>query len=82
MIGFAEHVAVSTGAHLVLAGPNVRGVADDPEGGEVLDDVEHHWRELPSARRDRIHLACLPMTDIEENAAIVNALQRHATVVV
>jgi len=82
MVGFAEHVAVSTDAHLVLAGPNVRGVADDPEGGEVLNEVEHHWRELPSARRDRIHLACLPMTDIEENAVIVNSLQRHATVVV
>ena len=32
--------------------------------------------------RARIHLASLPMADIEENAAIVNALQRHATVVV
>jgi trehalose synthase len=32
--------------------------------------------------RRRIHLALLPMTDAEENAAIVNALQRHSAVVV
>jgi trehalose synthase len=29
-----------------------------------------------------VHLACLPMDDLEENAAIVNALQRRADVVV
>ena len=82
MTGFAEHVAAATNAHLVLAGPSVHSVADDPEGAEVLDEVEEAWRQLPQARRSRIHLACLPMADIEENAAIVNALQRHATVVV
>ena len=27
-----------------------------------------------------VHLACLPMPDWEENAALVNALQRHAAV--
>ena len=32
--------------------------------------------------RDRIHLFSLPMEDIEENAAIVNALQRRADVIV
>jgi len=32
--------------------------------------------------RDKIHLASLPTADVEENAVIVNALQRHATVVV
>ena len=31
MHGFAEHVAPATGAHLILAGPNVNAVADDPE---------------------------------------------------
>ena len=29
-----------------------------------------------------MHLALLPSVDVEENAAIVNALQRHATIVV
>ena len=82
MQGFAEHVAPATDAHLILAGPNVNAVADDPEGAEVLNEVWEAWRELPHARRARVHLSCLPMADIEENAAIVNALQRHATVVV
>jgi len=69
-------------AQLVLAGPNVTAVADDPEGAETLDRVMERWRFLPHGHRGRIHLACLPMADSEENAAIVNALQRHAAVVV
>src|SRR5690606_6444685 len=32
--------------------------------------------------RERVHLACLPMDDPEENGAMVNALQRRADVVV
>jgi len=71
-----------TNAELVLAGPNVSAVSDDPEGKGTLDNVEAAWRELPHGYRDRVHLACLPMTDDEENGAIVNALQRHATIVV
>ncbi len=70
------------GAHLVLAGPSVLGVADDPEGAEVLAEVQAQRRELPADRRERVHLASLPMEDIDENAAIVNALQRRADVVV
>jgi trehalose synthase len=82
MTGFAEHVAERTDADLILAGPTVHAVADDPEGAEALDDAEAAWRDLPHARRSHVHLACIPMGDIEENAVIVNALQRHATVVV
>ena len=40
------------------------------------------WRALPHERRARVQLACLPMADIDENAAIVNALQRHSAIVV
>jgi trehalose synthase len=82
--GFAEIVngEAPANAELVLAGPNVKAIADDPEGVEVLDEVEAVWRRLAHRDRNRIHLACLPMSDVEENAAIVNALQRHATVVV
>jgi trehalose synthase len=82
--GFAELVknGRANGAQLVLAGPNVRGVADDPEGPKVLDDVEHAWRALPDALREKVHLAQLPMVDTDENAVMVNALQRHAAVVV
>jgi len=71
-----------TNAELVLAGPNVAAVSDDPEGKGTLDEVEAAWRELPEEYRDRVHLACLPMEDGDENAAIVNALQRQATIIV
>jgi trehalose synthase len=81
MEGFAHHVDHSLGAHLVLAGPAVTGVADDPEAAEVYDDCVTRWRALPHAIRSRVHLACTPMADPDEAAAIVNALQRHATVV-
>jgi trehalose synthase len=69
-------------AQLVLAGPNVSGVSDDPEGADVLNRTIEVWRGLPHAVRNRIHIASLPTADVEENAIIVNALQRHASVVV
>ena len=78
---FAEHVRAAESPHLLLAGPDVRAVADDPEGAEVLAEVEAAWHELPRAVRRRVHLAMLPMEDAEENAIIVNALQRRADVV-
>jgi trehalose synthase len=81
MTGFAEHVDGATSAHLLLAGPAVTGVADDPEGAATLERCVDVWRRLPHAERTRIHLACLPMRDAAENAAIVNAIQRHAAVV-
>jgi trehalose synthase len=81
MRGFADFVAGDHDTHLVLAGPNVTSVADDPEGAEVLQDCYETWRRLPQHARSRIAVACLPMADAEENAIIVNALQRHATVV-
>jgi len=82
MRGFAEHVDGTSDAHLLLAGPVVSGVADDPEGGATLDECVVQWRALPHETRARVHLACIPMHDSEENATIVNALQRHAAVVV
>ena len=76
-------ISRATGAHLLLAGPSVAAVADDPEGAEVLAE-SRDARCGAAARRcaARVHLACLPMDDVEENAAIVNALQRRADVVV
>ncbi len=79
---FAGHVASRSSAHLLLVGPSTAAVADDPEGAQVLDAVRAAWHELPAAVRRRVHLCSLPMDDVEENAAIVNALQRHANVVV
>ena len=37
---------------------------------------------MPAEVGERVHLVALPMDDVEENAAIVNALQRRADVVV
>jgi trehalose synthase len=82
MNGFAAHVDHGLGAHLLLVGPAVTGVADDPEASAVLEECIELWRSLPHAARGRVHLACTPMADPDEAAAIVNALQRHAAVVV
>jgi trehalose synthase len=72
-----EHPA----AHLVLAGPDTDAVDDDPEGAEVLAEVREVRAELAADVRRRIHLVSLPMDDLDENAAMVNAIQRHADVV-
>jgi trehalose synthase len=77
--GFAAHVE---DAHLVYAGPAVEAVADDPEGKHVLKEAVATRERLPAGARRRVHLAALPMDDAEENAITVNALQRHARVVV
>ncbi len=79
--GFAEHVPADSGAHLVYAGPAVEAVADDPEGTRILHDALALRESLPDEPRRRVHLASLPMEDREENAIIVNALQRHARVI-
>jgi trehalose synthase len=80
--GFVDHVAPETDAHLVYAGPDVTAVADDPEGAAVFAAARTRWTEFPAQMRERVHLALLPMDDVEENAAIVNALQRRAAVIV
>jgi trehalose synthase len=81
--GFVEHLdTFPADAHLVLAGPDVSGVSDDPEGAEVLAECVELWQGLPAAGRARVSMCCLPMEDVNENAYLVNALQRHATVVV
>jgi trehalose synthase len=80
--GFAEYVPADTGAHLVYAAPDVEAVADDPEGVRVLREAIALRERLPEAARRRIHLASLPMEDDDENAIMVNALQRHARVIV
>lgn len=82
MAGFAGHIAPRSEAHLIIAGPAVDTVDDDPEGAQVLGQALGLWSSLPRNIRGRIHLAALPMEDIEENAAMVNALQRRADVVV
>lgn len=82
MRGFAEHVAPVTDAQLLLVGPDVEAVSDDPEGLEVLRECQSAWQALGEETRERVHLITLPMDDPEENAVIVNAIQRASTVVV
>ena len=81
MRGFADHVAPGGDGYLMLVGPAVKDVSDDPEGAAVYGECLLQWRDLSPAARTRILLVTLPLDDIDENAAMVNALQRHATVV-
>jgi trehalose synthase len=80
--GFARHVPPDTGAHLVYAAPAVEAVQDDPEGERIMRESLAALEALPADARRRIHLAILPMDDLNENAIMVNALQRHARVIV
>jgi trehalose synthase len=78
---FVRHVDVDD-ARLALVGPAVKGVADDPEGEQVWEETVAAWRELPRDVRARADLATVPMDDPIENALVINALQRHASIVV
>jgi trehalose synthase len=78
---FAEYCKAER-SRLLLAGPSVEGVTDDPEGAEVLAEVSSRREALPGEKRGRVHLASLPMDDVEENAAMVNAIQRRSDVIV
>lgn len=77
--GFADYIP--SPAHLVLAGPATDGVSDDPESFEVWTETRAAWSRLPEHSRSRVHLAAIPMDNPAENALVVNALQRHASVV-
>jgi trehalose synthase len=77
-----EHHLGDRSAHLVLVGPETAGVSDDPEGAAVYEEVAEHWRGMDEGDRARSHLVSLPMADLRENAAMVNALQRRASLIV
>jgi trehalose synthase len=68
--------------HLIMAGPAPNSVGDDPEAAQVLQEVLDVRTSLADADRRRVHLANIPTNDVDENAVIVNALQRRASVVV
>ena len=78
---FATSGALREEAHLALVGPEVEGVADDPEGAEILGECLAAWESLPVPVRSRIHIVSLDMGDADENALTVNALQRFAAVI-
>jgi trehalose synthase len=77
---FAEYVDEPR-VRLIVAGPTPYAVADDPEADQVLREARAAWEGLPRSQRRRVDLAVLPMADLDENALIVNALQRDAAVV-
>jgi trehalose synthase len=79
--GFADDPDLGE-AHLLLAGPAPSSVADDPEAPAVLEEVRTARRSIRPETARRVHLASLPADDMDENALIVNALQRRADVVV
>jgi trehalose synthase len=81
MHGFARYARAGGDGYLALVGPAVAGVTDDPEGAAVFAECLLQWRELPAGIRRRVMLVTLPLEDADENAAMVNALQRHATVI-
>jgi trehalose synthase len=80
MSGFAL-ARLPADVHLMLVAPSVSGVADDPEGAEVLAESLGTWERLPAPVRSRISLVSVPMDDLIQNALVVNAVQRRATVV-
>jgi trehalose synthase len=83
LAGFADRLPrLPDDVHLMLVGPDTAGVTDDPEGAEVYAECVAARLALPEEVRRRIHLCSLPMDDVDENAYLVNALQRHAAVVV
>ena len=69
-------------AHLALVGPASGAVSDDPEGEAVFAELLEHRQRLDERVRDRIHIVNLPMDELEENAVMVNALQRRADILV
>lgn len=78
---FGAHCRTST-AHLILAGPRVK---DGPGNGEqeaVLRELRERLDVFPAEVGERVHIVQLPMDDLEENATMVNALQRRADVIV
>ena len=66
---------------LVLAGPDPSAIQDDPEAREVLDELLAAYRALHPALQEEVAILLLPMHSLEENALMVNALQRASTIV-
>ncbi|MBN1497281.1 MAG: glycosyltransferase [Spirochaetes bacterium] len=69
-------------SRLVLAGPDPRAIADDPEGMQVLNQIRERYMSLDPGLRSDIAIILLPMESHKENALIVNALQRCAHIIV
>jgi trehalose synthase len=69
-------------ARLVLAGPEAHAIEDDPESQEVFAELRGVYTRLNPAIQDDIAIVTLPMRSRDQNALLVNALQRASTMVV
>ena len=67
---------------LALGGPDPKFVSDDPEGMEVLNELIEQYKAMSVDLQRAVALLLLPLDNPKENALIVNALQRTATIVV
>jgi trehalose synthase len=67
---------------LVMAGPDPASVQDDPEGLEVIEELRRAYVDLDDEMKHDIAMIALPMHNPNENALMVNALQRSSTVIV
>jgi trehalose synthase len=80
--GDPEHRRRLDLVRLVLAGPEPSAIKDDPEAVDVLEELRATYHRLHPAIQDDIALLLLPMRSLEENALMVNALQRASSIVV
>ncbi len=78
---FADHCPDSR-FNLVLAGPAAAGLDDGGEDDAVIAELRERLASLPDGTRRRVHLVQLGSEDHDESAAIVNAIQRRADIVV
>lgn len=67
---------------LVMAGPDPASIQDDPEGLEVIEELREAYVALDDEMKHDIAMIALPMHAPDENALMVNALQRSSTVIV
>ena len=67
---------------LVMAGPDPASISDDPEGLEVIEELREAYVGLDDEMKHDIAMIALPMHSANENALMVNALQRSSTVIV
>jgi trehalose synthase len=69
-------------AVLCLAGPDPAGISDDPEGLAVLKQLTAAYDALPPEIRADVFICCLPLQNRDQNALLVNAIQRSSLLVV
>jgi trehalose synthase len=67
---------------LVLAGPDAASIPDDPEALGVLEELKAAYVALPHEIQADVALLTLPLASREQNALMVNALQRASSLVV